>query len=190
MLLRTYAVLVTVLVILIAGVLLATYYGKGWLTFQTAAYIATVAGAFIGTATLVNIATQVKRQTHLATAANSQALVSVSSQFVLRVAGDEKLAELWLLSGAQYDTMPDGKKAQYRYLAQWWLTFYENVQYQNDCGLLDPGVYKAWDRDMVGFIERRHTHKYWGDVRMNYSDSFIAHFERSMKVATASCDAS
>lgn len=145
--------------------------------WQLAANIATVCGVLLGLTTLFFIAKQLRYQARLARAANSQALVALSSQFVLQVAQSAELAKLWLLDGERYDQLSDDHRAQYRYLASWWLTFFENVEYQHRAGLLDDGVYDAWCGDMQGFVDRRCVEKFWDDLRGNYSKQFVAAFQ-------------
>lgn len=175
--LKIYSVLVTAVALPSIVGLLAVYSGKGWLTFENAAYLATVGGTLVGAATLITIAVQLNHQTRLAKAANSQSFVSISSEFVLFISAHPALMELWQTKGKTYEQLPPVEQFQYRYLVQWWLNFYENIQYQKDCGLLDDGVYKSWMKDMDGFIKRRHVEKFWDVVKSNYSDQFIKHFQ-------------
>jgi hypothetical protein len=180
--LKIYSTLLTVVAVPSIGALVASYYDKGWLTFQTAANLATVAGVLIASATLISIAFQQHEQGKLARANNSQSFVAVSSDFVLKIAGDEALADLWLLQGASYETLAPVKQAQYRYLVQWWLNFYENIQFQEDAGLLEAGVYHAWQKDMSGFVERRHVEKVWHLVRENYSETFTRRMDPLIEI--------
>jgi len=85
--------------------------------------------------------------------------------------------DFYQTGGEKFETLAASEQARYRYLVAWWLTFYENVQYQQDCGLLDEGVYKAWMNDMAGFVERRRADKVWDFLKPNYSDSFVAHIQ-------------
>ena len=185
---RNYAILVTGIAVASVATLIACYAGKGWITFETAADLATVAATVVGTASLVAIAVQLqqqanqlKQQAQLARAANSQAFVNVSSEFTLNVTLDKELSELWHIKGAQYDALGEVDKARYRYLVQWWLTFFENLQYQHDCGLIDDAVYKAWEKDETRFVTRRNVAKIWPFVKDNYSDTFIEHFETHLR---------
>jgi hypothetical protein len=85
--------------------------------------------------------------------------------------------DFYQTSGLKFETLTLSEQARYRYLVAWWLTFYENVQYQQDCGLLDEGVYKAWMKDMDGFVRRRRADKVWDVLKPNYSDTFISKME-------------
>ena len=130
-----------------------------------------------GVVSLLFIAYQVNRQTKLAKAANSQSFVNVASSFVLTVGADKELMEFYQTGGTRFETLTPTEQARYRYLVVWWLTFYENVQYQQDCGLLDEGVYRSWIYDMEGFVRRRRVDHVWDHVKGNYSNSFVEHFQ-------------
>ncbi|HEX9941820.1 MAG TPA: hypothetical protein VGG03_07375 [Thermoanaerobaculia bacterium] len=175
--LKIYSIVITVISVLSIGGMIGCYLDKGWVTFENASYLATIGGTLVGAATLISIAVQLNQQTRLARAVNSQSFVSISSEFVLNISGSDELTELWYFKGETYETLTPVKQARYRYLVQWWLTFYENLQYQRYCDLLDDDVYKAWMKDMDGFIARRHVDKVWDAVKDNYSDRFVEHFQ-------------
>jgi hypothetical protein len=158
--------------------LIACYLDRGWLNSQSAANLAQIFGSLAVGISLVFIAKQVQLQTQLARGANSQSLVNVCSNFVLAVGCSDNLMELYATGGERFESLTDTQKAQYRYLVTWWLTFYENVVYQNSIGLLDEGVYEAWLNDMTGFITRRHVDKVWDTVKGNYSKQFVSTFEK------------
>lgn len=170
------AFLMILIIILFTG-LIFCYSGRGWLSIQSAAQLASIfASAAVG-CSLLFIAYQLRRQTQLARASNSQSFVSASSAFVLAVGGDAKLMSLYGNGGEGFESLCTEQQAQYRYLVGWWLTFYENVLYQHDCGLLDDSVYKAWMKDMKGFIRRRRVEKVWDSLEENYSDAFRTYFQ-------------
>lgn len=170
------AFLVLLIIILSTG-LISCYLDRGWLSFQSAANLASIfASAAVGFS-LLFIAFQINRQTELARASNSQSFVAASSNFVLAVGGNPRLMKLYSDGGATFEALASEKQAQYRYLVSWWLTFYENVLYQNDCGLLHKSVYEAWMKDMDGYIRRRSVEKVWDLLKDNYSEPFIKHFQ-------------
>jgi len=144
-----------------------------YLTIENAAHLATIAGSFIGAASLIAIAVQQQRQTKLARAANSQSFVQMTSQFVLQVSASKELSNLYLVKsvpGAQFDSLDAERRL---YLISWWMTFYENLIYQHRCVLLDKVVYDAWYNDMVGFLKRRAVTKDdWLLLRDNYNRDF------------------
>jgi hypothetical protein len=184
---------------------LTLYYDAGSWNVQEGAHLATIAGTFVVAGSIVIIARQLQvqsaqmehqgrqaelqaeqaklqaeqaeLQTRLAKASNSQSFVSISSNFVLSVASNADLMAFWQNTGATYDTATDDVKARYAYLVQWWLTFYENLVHQNDAGLLDAVVFRAWEDDMKGFVKRRHVEKLWDSVSDRYSTLFISHFQ-------------
>jgi hypothetical protein len=171
---------------------MTTYHQVGAWTIQDGANVATIIGNLAVAGSIFFIAAQLKKQseqlkqqadqaklqTQLAKAANSQSFVNISSEFVLSVGSDCKLMKFWYSFGATYEAeIDEDKKAQYRYLVQWWLNFYENVEHQNAAGLLEKDVYDAWMSDMKGFVNRRHVEKIWDAVKANYSDPFVARMQ-------------
>ena len=163
--------LVTVLLACVASVstlgLIACYLNRGWLTIQSAASLAQIFASFAVGISLLFIATQIRLQTQLARGANSQSFVNACSNFVLAVGCNDTIMKLYATGGEGFEVLTEAEKAQYRYLVGWWLTFYENVVYQNSIGLLDEGVYQAWQNDMTGFITRRRADKVWDALKKN-----------------------
>ena len=171
---RTIATIVVFVFILVAVV--AKLLDRDGITIADAGDLATVAAALVTAITLLGISWQLRLQANLARAANSQAFVNMSSEFLLNLAGDVRLAELWQ-RGAEYRDLGTAERAQYRALIQWWLNFFENLLYQHKRGLIDDDVYDAWCKDERGFVDRRHLENVWDEVRGNYSDDFILHFD-------------
>jgi len=170
-----------VLTLILAVGLIACYSNRGWLTIGTAANLSQIFGSIAVGLSLLFIATQLKLQTNLARASNSQSFVNASSSFVLAIGGDAELMKLYDTGGEGYESLGTEKQVQFRYLVGWWLTFYENVVYQHGCDLLDDGVHDAWMKDMKGFIRRRRVDKVWPELIGNYSDEFISQFAPLIK---------
>jgi hypothetical protein len=178
--------------------LLACYFQRGWLSLQNAYFLFSILQSVAVVVSLVFIllqleqqsrqleqqSKQLEQQSNLARATNSQSLVATSSNFVLMVATNQVLLDLYRTGGENYSTLDPSQKAQFRYLIVWWLTFYENVVYQHYCGLLDDEVYDAWKKDMEGFIRRRKPETVWGELQANYSDLFIKDFQALLDATT------
>lgn len=172
-----FIILFASLTAILAVGLAACYWTRGWLTIQNAADLAQIFGSLAVGLSLLFIAIQLRQQTRLARGSNSQSFVNASSNFVLAVGCNGELMKLYAKGGATFDRLPDETKAQYRYLVGWWLTFYENVVYQNGIGLLDTVIYDAWMKDMSGFIRRRCVEKVWDELKGNYSREFVNVFQ-------------
>jgi hypothetical protein len=175
-----FIVLLASLNIILVIALAACYWDRGWLSIQSAADLAQIFGSLAVAFSLLFIAVQLRQQTRLARGSNSQAFVSASSSFVLAVGCNPDVMNLYSTGGAKFYELPEEKQAQYRYLVSWWLTFYENVVYQNGIGLLDKGVYYAWMKDMNGFVSRRRVERVWGALKDNYSEEFKIIFQDSI----------
>ena len=174
---RTYVIVSATVIVALAVLLLASYSGKGWLTFETAAHMATVAGTIIAVITFVSIAIQINQQTKLARAANAQTILNTSSDFVLAVVANKELARFWQNRDVDYDKLEPPQKAQFRYLVLWWFDFYENILYQFDEGLLDESVHAVWLNDMSAFVKKRRLKSVWNDVKGSLSKRLVTHFQ-------------
>lgn len=155
--------------------LLLCYMDKGWLSFETAANIATVLEFFVVAISIYFISRQLDQQNNLARASNAQALFELSSPFTLMLLEHDRLADMWR-EGAKF-AETDTMVTQYKQLLIWWLSFYENIYHQNRYGLLDIEVYKSWDKDMDYFIERRDLTPFWEELKKLYHQDFVKHFD-------------
>lgn len=188
---KLFIILFAVVTAFLAIGLIACYSNRGWLSIGNAANLAQIFGSIAAGGSLLFIAgqmrqqaaqlqlqtTQLELQTSLARASNSQSFVNASSNFVLAIGGNTTLMTLYNSGGAKFENLQSDQQAQYNYLVSWWLTFYENVVYQQEIHLLDAGVYAAWMKDMKGFVRRRSVEKVWDSLKGNYSDNFIKEFQ-------------
>lgn len=182
---RAYAVIVSILACFLFACLIASYAQKGWLTIDSAADIATVVGSMVAVVTLIGISSQLRQQSRLARAANSQTFVSFAAGFILEITGDRHLSQLWHMKDGLYESLDGVEQARYRYLIQLWLNFYENLIYQHACGLIDDDVYSAWLQDETQFVSRQHVAEIWEAIRTNYTESYISHFDALVARARA-----
>lgn len=157
--------------------LLGSYTNRGWLRITNAGDLAQIVESIAVIGSILFIATQLRQQTRLAKASNSQLLVNASSSFVLSIGSKPDLMKLYATGGRDFDALKPEEKEQFRYLVGWWLTFFENVVYQYECDLLDKGVYDAWMKDMKGYIGRRSVEKVWDGLKDNYSKEFNETFQ-------------
>jgi hypothetical protein len=188
---KQFTFVLAILNVILGVALLACYLQRGWLSLQNAYFLFSILQSIAVVVSLVFIllqlqqqSRQLEQQSNLARATNSQSLVATSSNFVLVVAANQVLLDLYRTGGENYSTLGGSEQAQFRYLIVWWLTFYENVVYQHDCGLLDGEVYNAWKKDMEGFIRRRKPETVWGELKANYSDPFVKEFQALLDATT------
>lgn len=145
------------------------------MTWETAADIATVIGTVIVVFSVILVRNQLKQQTKLTRAANSQALVDISSPFNLEIIHNEEMAKLWFKGPEEFDGYDDFKKFKVKNSLIWWLIFYENIFLQHREGLLDEAMYFGWNKDLENFISRHNLYKHWGGLKGAYHDAFRIH---------------
>ena len=172
---RPVLLLLSFIFIVLSSSLIVSYVGRGWLNWETASHIASVIGTGAVFASLVFISRQLRHQTALSKANNSQSLLETASPFTLTLLQDDDLVKLYRDGYDKYDTFTRDEKSKYEHLLIWWLSFYENIHYQNTCGLLDKQVYDAWNNDLKYFIRRRKLHRHWGDLKDLYNIDFRWH---------------
>ena len=104
------------------------------------ASIATIVGTLSIPLSAIFIWVQLRQQTQLARAANTQTLVELASPFNLQLIQDPKMAEYWVQGAAKYDSYSEVEKYRYKSLLIWWLILHENIYFQWEKGLLDDST--------------------------------------------------
>src|SRR5262245_3998196 len=124
---------------------------------------------------------QLNLQTELAKAANTQALVGLSSPFNISLIQDPQLAKLWIEGAEEFESYGNLDKFRYENLLFWWLILHENVYYQKHKGLLDEVIYSAWEYDLRHFIERQNLPPHWNGLKNLFQREFIEHVDQVMR---------
>jgi hypothetical protein len=118
---------------------------------------------------------QLNLQTELAKAANTQALVGLSSPFNLSLIQDSQMAKLWIEGAEEFESYGKVDKFRYQTLLFWWLILHENVYYQRQKGLLDEVMYAAWEYDLRRFITRQNVQRHWDGLKNLFQQEFAEH---------------
>ena len=111
-----FIILLAVLNVVLFVGLMASYANRGWLRITNAGDLAQVVESIAVIASILFIATQLRQQTRLAKASNSQLLVNASSSFVLSIGSKPELMKLYATGGRDFDTLKPEEKEQFRYL--------------------------------------------------------------------------
>ncbi len=80
---------------------------------------------------------QLRENTKLVRAANTQKLVELSTPFYFQLAQDRALIELWNQATQRFDELDDIDKQRYFNLLTWWLMLHENIYHQWRNRLID-----------------------------------------------------
>lgn len=123
--------------------------------------IATIAQAVFVPVSLLLVWRQLRQQSRLTRAANTQALVELSSPFNLQLIQDRDFARLWMSGAKTFTEMDDVDKYRFRSLLTWWLLLHENVFYQRQKELIDEETYAAWQRDLEVFVRKMNLARHW-----------------------------
>jgi hypothetical protein len=145
---------------------------------QTMANIAVIVQTLFFIVSVFFIGYQIRERNRLTRAANTQALVEVASPFLLQLAQDRNLAELWVNGAKHYDTMDEVEQFRYTQLTAWWLIHHENAFYQYRKGLLDKTIYHAWEVDLSDFVRRAQLARFWEKEHRRF---FQAEFQQEIE---------
>ncbi len=118
---------------------------------------------------------QLRENTKLVRAANTQSLVELSSPFYLQLAQDRALTELWRQGTQRFDELDEIDKERYFYLLTWWLMLHENIYHQWRKQLIDEDTYRSWTRDLEYFARRQQLGNHWTQLNGYLESSFAEH---------------
>ena len=85
------------------------------------------------------------------------------------------MAKLWIEGGEEFESYGKVDKFHYETLLFWWLILHENVYYQKQKGLLDEGIYAAWQYDLRQFIKRQNLQRHWEGLKNLFQQEFVEH---------------
>ncbi|GAC1662823.1 MAG: hypothetical protein PVS3B1_38480 [Ktedonobacteraceae bacterium] len=117
---------------------------------------------------------QLRKNTKLVRAANTQKLVELSSPFNFQLAQSRDLTDLWK-RGAQENDLDEIDQERYYNLLNWWLMLHENIYHQWSKKLIDEDTYVSWTRDLEYFARRQNLSKHWSRINNYYEASFAEH---------------
>ena len=122
---------------------------------------------------------QVRENTRLTRAANTQHLVELSAPFKLQMFQDSETAKFWVENAEKWTGLDPTNKYRYRSLLTWHLIFYENIFYQNKAHLMDKNIYNAWDASLEQFIVEQHLDRSsWGELKSVFQLPFVEHMDQ------------
>ncbi len=118
---------------------------------------------------------QLRENTNLVRAANTQKLVELSVPFYLRLAQDRALAELWQKASQHIDELDEIDRFRYINLLSWWLTLHENIYHQWGNKLIDEETFTSWTRDLEYLVKRQQLGSLWPELNSFFESSFAQH---------------
>ncbi len=139
------------------------------------ASIAIIVQGILFVVSIVLVWYQLRENTKLVRAANTQKLVELSVPFNLRLAQDRALTELWRQATQRFDELDEIDKERYFNLLTWWLTLHENIYHQWRNKLIDEDTYRSWTRDLEYFARRQQLGNHWTQLNSFFESSFAQH---------------
>lgn len=118
---------------------------------------------------------QLRENTKLVRAANTQKLVELSSPFNLQLAQDRALTQLWRQAMQRFDELDEIDKERYFSLLTWWLMLHENTYHQWRNRLIDEDTFSSWTRDLEYFTRRQQLRNHWTQLNGYFESSFAEH---------------
>ena len=118
---------------------------------------------------------QLRENTKLVRAANTQKLVELSSPFNLQLAQDRALTELWRHGTQRFDELDEIDKERYFYVLMWWLMLHENIYHQWRKKLVDEDTFSSWTRDLEYFARRQQLGNHWTQLNSYFESAFAEH---------------
>ncbi len=139
------------------------------------ASIAIIAQGIFFIVSIILVWYQLRENTQLVRAANTQKLVELSAPFNLQLAQDRGLAELWIVGAQRLDDLDEIDRDRYFNLLTWWLMMHENIYHQWSKKLIDKDTYESWTRDLEYFARRQHLGNFWERMSTYFEASFATH---------------
>jgi hypothetical protein len=118
---------------------------------------------------------QLRENTKLVRAANTQTLVELSSPFYFHLAQDRALTDIWRQGTERFDDLDEIDRERYFYLLTWWLMLHENIYHQWRKKLVDEDTYVSWTRDLEYFARRQRLENHWSKLNSYFEVSFAEH---------------
>jgi hypothetical protein len=146
--------------------------------------ISQIAGSLALVITVIILLRELRENNRLARAANTQALVSISTPFHLAMIQDRSIAELYLMPSKQLAERDEVDRWRHRALVIWWLIFHENVYYQWRQNLLDTRIFEPWARDLKSFVVSQELHVLWPDISKLFQSEFAAYVAEIMQTTS------
>lgn len=148
-----------------------------WLavTSEEASRLAKVIELVVVFISLFLIWSQLKQQTDLARAANTQAIANMIFPMNLEFAKNSELTGLMLRGRKGFDTTNVANEIdaeRYKSLLATSLIFYENAFSQHEHRLLEDDIYAAWENDLRSFVHDEPLENYWDKWKGLYQEKF------------------
>ncbi len=145
------------------------------MTLNNLASIAIIVQGLLFVISIVLVWYQLRENTKLVRAANTQKLVELSTPFNFQLAQDRGLAELWLQATQRFDELDEVDRSRYFNLLTWWLMLHENIYHQWRNKLIEEDTYSSWTRDLEYYAKSQQLGNHWPRLNSYFETSFAEH---------------
>ncbi len=145
------------------------------MTLNNLASIAIIVQGLLFVISIVLVWYQLRENTKLVRAANTQKLVELSTPFNFQLAQDRGLAELWLQATHRFDELDEIDQSRYFNLLTWWLMLHENIYHQWRNKLIEEDTFSSWTRDLEYYTSRQQLGNHWTRLSGYFETSFAEH---------------
>jgi len=149
--------------------------GAGSMSLTDLASIAIIVQGMFFIASIGLVWYQLRENTRLVRAANTQKLVELSTPFYLQLAQDRALTDLWRQATRRFDELDEIDQARYFNFLTWWLMVHENIYHQWRSKLIDEDTYSSWTRDLEYFARSQQLANHWPRLNSYFESSFAEH---------------
>jgi hypothetical protein len=139
------------------------------------ASIAIVVQGFLFVVSIGLVWYQLRENTRLVRANNTHKLVELSAPFMLQLAQNRELTELWRQGMRNIEELDEIDRERYFNLLNWWLMMHESIFHQWRKGLVDADTYRSWTRDLEYFAQRQQLANHWPQIHTYFEASFAEH---------------
>lgn len=123
--------------------------------------IANILEAIFLIISVVFIWLQIRERNRLTRIANKHTFFELTSPFMMQLAQDRNLAELWFNGIKGYESMDEVDQFRYHQLLFWLLNFYDDMYYQKQSGLMDDQMSHGWETEMRHFLHDHQVKRFW-----------------------------
>jgi hypothetical protein len=159
----------------VAGIFLVERHRGGSMSLSDWASIAIIVQGIFLVVSVGLVWFQLRENTKLVRAANTQTLVELSSPFYFQLAQDRALTEIWRRGTERLDELDEIDRERYFSLLTWWLMLHENIYHQWKRKLVDEDTFVSWTRDLEYFARRQRLEKHWSRFGNYFEASFAEH---------------
>jgi hypothetical protein len=139
------------------------------------ASIAIIVQGILFIASIALVWYQLRENTRLVRAANTQKLVELSTPFYLQLAQDRALTDLWLQATQHFAELDEIDQARYFNFLIWWLMMHENIYHQWRNKLIHEDTYSSWTRDLEYLARSQQLANHWTRLNSYFEPSFAEH---------------